>query len=410
MKTRARSCGFFSFLILLLLPLFHASVSLSTPRTKTIPGPAHERRALWVVRTTLTSPEKIERMVSDAKKANFNMLFVQVRGRGDAYYSSSIVPPPEDTNRPDFDPLSLVISQAHKAGLEVHAWINVFLTWSKPTRPVSPDHAVNLHPEWFGAFPDGRSFVSISREELGRRGIEGFFFSPGNPDVRQHIRTVVSEIVKKYAVDGIHLDYVRFPTLKSGFDEISRREFMRVYYVDPLSLETEPEIVRNYYGAPGFEDLAGKWKSWQIECVTKVVREVGEEIRRERPGIVFSAAVMPDIDASRDLHGQDWVSWVRNGYLDFVVPMCYSRSDEVVEQQLRRAVQSVGEARVMAGIAVYNQHSRGAVEKIRMARRQGVLGVSLFSYDSVEKRTDYLHSLKRSVFQSPASIPNLRGN
>ncbi|MDI6808090.1 MAG: family 10 glycosylhydrolase [Candidatus Eisenbacteria bacterium] len=406
MRPGTRSCGFFSFLLLLLLFLFHPSVSLSTPRARTTPGSVHERRALWVVRTTLTSPEKIEQMVREAKKANFNMLFVQVRGRGDAYYSSSIVPPPEDMNRSGFDPLSLVITRAHSAGLEVHAWVNVFLTWSKPTKPVSPDHAVNLHPEWFGAFPDGRSFVSISREELGRRSIEGLFLSPGNPDVREYIRAVVSEIVEKYAVDGIHLDYVRFPTLKSGFDEISRREFMRVYYVDPLSLETGPGAVLDYFGAPGLADLAGKWKNWQIECVTETVKGIGEVIRRERPGIVFSAAVMPDSDASRDLHGQDWVSWVRNGYLDFAVPMCYSRSSEVIERQLRKAVQSAGKDRVMAGIAVYNQHSRSAVEKIRIARRLGVLGVSLFSYDSVGERKEYLQSLRRDVFQSPASIPN----
>src|SRR6185295_16408544 len=86
--------------------------------------PATEVRALWVVRTTLTSPAAIATMVSSAKAGGFNTLLVQVRGRGDAYFQNGVEPrPPSLDSQPAFDPLATTILRAHDAGLQVHAWI-----------------------------------------------------------------------------------------------------------------------------------------------------------------------------------------------------------------------------------------------------------------------------------------------
>ena len=78
-----------------------------------------EVRALWVVRTSLTSPDAIKQMVKRAVDGGFNTLIVQVRGRGDAYYHSRWEPRAETLAQQDssFDPLELVINQAHEAGL-----------------------------------------------------------------------------------------------------------------------------------------------------------------------------------------------------------------------------------------------------------------------------------------------------
>src|SRR5437879_1215764 len=86
----------------------------------------NEVRALWVVRTTLTSPERIHKMVESAKASGFNTLIVQVRGRGDAYYRSTREPRAlELKDQPlDFDPLAVTLGEARLQGLKVHAWIN----------------------------------------------------------------------------------------------------------------------------------------------------------------------------------------------------------------------------------------------------------------------------------------------
>src|SRR5579862_5927191 len=92
---------------------------------------ASEVRALWVVRTTLTSTSAIESMVKQAQAGGFNTLLVQIRGRGDAYYKNAHEPrPPSLDADPNFDPLATTIALAHAAGLQVHAWVNVNLVSS----------------------------------------------------------------------------------------------------------------------------------------------------------------------------------------------------------------------------------------------------------------------------------------
>src|SRR5438876_8342342 len=109
-----------------------------------------EVRALWVVRNTLTSPEKIHSMVERASAAGFNTLIVQVRGRGDAYYKSRWEPRAiELKDQPtDFDPLAVTLAEAHGRGLKVHAWLNTSLLANLDALPTDPNHVYNKHPEW----------------------------------------------------------------------------------------------------------------------------------------------------------------------------------------------------------------------------------------------------------------------
>src|SRR5689334_14003313 len=111
-------------------------------------GAADEVRALWVVRTMLASPAAIDRMVDSAAAAGFNTLIVQVRGRGDSYFSAGLDPRPallaDDAS---FDPLQTTIDRAHQRGLRVHAWINVNLVSSANELPASRSHVVYRHPE-----------------------------------------------------------------------------------------------------------------------------------------------------------------------------------------------------------------------------------------------------------------------
>src|SRR5512138_3499251 len=92
---------------------------VSSPET-----PRAEVRGLWVVRTALVSAQELDRVVDAAAEAGFNALFVQVRGRGDAFYRSSLVPrsPLLEPQPDDFDPLARLLARAHARRLKVHAW------------------------------------------------------------------------------------------------------------------------------------------------------------------------------------------------------------------------------------------------------------------------------------------------
>ena len=91
-------------------------------------------RGGWVVRHDITTPERVRQVVDTADRAGTKTLFVQVRGRGDAYYQSALVPIAEDVEE-GFDPLGAVLSEARTRGMTVHAWFNVYLTWSQARWP-----------------------------------------------------------------------------------------------------------------------------------------------------------------------------------------------------------------------------------------------------------------------------------
>ncbi|MCA1595477.1 MAG: family 10 glycosylhydrolase, partial [Chloroflexi bacterium] len=171
-----------------------------------------EARAMWVVRYSLLSPEQVHAVVERAYRYHFNALMVQVRGRGDAYYGSSIEPRAEGllSQPADFDPLAQMIREAHLHGIKVFAWFDSMLVWTGSRRPRSPRHVVNLHPEWIDARYDGYAMSGTD--------YEGQFLNPGIPAVRQYTVRVCEDLVRQYDVDGIHLDYIRYPSPTLGYN------------------------------------------------------------------------------------------------------------------------------------------------------------------------------------------------
>src|SRR2546428_13600852 len=148
LERKLHSAFFFGIALLLALPVWAGDKSTLTLTARVTP--TSEVRALWVVRTTLTSPEKIHKMVESAKAAGFNTIVVQVRGRGDAYYRSRWEPRAIELKDqpPDFDPLAVTIAEAHQRGLKVHAWLNTSLLANLDALPADPNHVYNKHPEW----------------------------------------------------------------------------------------------------------------------------------------------------------------------------------------------------------------------------------------------------------------------
>jgi len=372
------------------------------------PAPAsaqEETRALWVVRYSLTSSGSVDRVVEMADQMNQNTLFVQVRGRGDAYYPSDIVPRAEELESmpKEFDPLTRMCERAHAQGLEVQAWINVYLVWSAGRPPRSALHVVNAHPDWIAVRSDGRKLVEMIPEEFQEERVEGMYLAPGNPEVRRHLRDVVREIVTHYPVDGIHLDYVRNPEPDVGYDAGTRTAFEREFGIDPSGFAGSPDsALVAIVGEDGIVDLRARWIQWQREQVTALVRDVRNDLDLINPRLKLTAAVIADQNAALNRYLQDWPTWLREGIIDAAVPMAYSPNTTTVVRQLAAARSIPTERHLYAGIAIYNQGARDAADKIRRARQLGFDGIALFSYDAVAARTGYMRALKTWAFREPA--------
>ena len=280
--------------------------------------PAAEARALWVSRFEYSTAANVDTIVARAARANFNIIFFQVRGAGDAFYSSNLEPCAValcgslGNGQPPWDPLAVAVAAAHARGIELHAWINALSGWGAassascalltPSAPGSTTHMLIAHPEWRVANSAGTTQPCPDGPN------EYVYISPGIPAVRTHLARVAADIARHYAVDGIHLDRIRYPGTAWSYDTTS----VRIFGKDPAM-------------------NAAEWAQFRRDQVALAVQETLDSLRAARPAAVLSAAVWgiwQDKWSWGSSHGygqyfQDPRAWVASGALDVAVPMTY---------------------------------------------------------------------------------------
>jgi uncharacterized lipoprotein YddW (UPF0748 family) len=385
---------------------------------------ANEIRALWVVRTSLTSPEKIQAMVNAAANNGFNTLIVQVRGRGDSYYNSRVEPRAvELRDQPlTFDPLAMTLDEAHKRGLKVHAWLNTSLLANLDTLPSHPDHVYNKHPDWLAVpKPVAAELYKLSpkdptyRQKIvewskgSRAELEGIYTGPANPKVRDHIYKIWMDVLKHYPVDGLHFDYVRLASPDFDFSRTSLKAFDK-WLQTRLSPDERRQLESSIKENPlaGTELHATKFADFQREQITSLVERIYRAVKKHNPKVLVSAAVFANDENAYTRRFQDWRRWLQMGILDVACPMAYSTDTAVFQKQIEIASTSAHKAKreVWAGIGAYRIPVESTVEKIGVARSLGADGIILFSYDFTARPSElnpggaYLERVRQAAFDS----------
>ena len=386
-----------------------------------------EVRALWVVRTTLTSPEKIMTMVKSAKQNGFNTLIVQIRGRGDAYYKSRREPRAvELKDQPaDFDPLAVTIAAAKQEGLTVHGWINTSLLANLDALPTDPKHVYNRHPEWLAVpKPVAAALYKTSpRDPLyrqrivewskaNRQELEGIYTGPSNAAVRDHIYKIWMDVLENYDVDGLHFDYVRLASPDFDYSRTSLKSFQK-YLKPKLPVAKLRELERSLKTNPlvSAETYPDHFANFQREQITMLVARIYRGVKKKKPDVTVSAAVFANHENAFTRRFQDWRRWMAMGILDIVCPMAYSTDTAVFQKQIEVATESAHGAgrKVWAGIGAYRIPAASTVEKINVARQVGADGIILFSYDFTTRQSDlnpgsdYLELVRRGAFDKVAA-------
>ena len=381
-----------------------------------------EVRALWVVRTTLTSPEKIRQLVSAAAENGFNTLIVQIRGRGDAYYKSKVEPRAMDLqDQPaTFDPLAVTLAEARQRGLKVHAWINTNLLANLDTLPTDPAHVYNKHPEWlavpkpvaaelYNLSPRDPAFRQkiVEWSKANRGELEGVYTGPANPKVREHIYRIWMDVLKRYPVDGLHFDYVRFASPDFDYSRTSLEAFRK--WLEPQITADERKDLKTALEAnpiAGPEKFPQKFADFQRAQVTALVERIYHAVKKEKPETLVSAAVFANDENAYTRRFQDWRRWLQMGILDVACPMAYTTDTSVFQKQIEVAASTAHGAkrRVWAGIGAYRIPSDSAIEKINVARTLSADGFILFSYDFTSRPSElnpdgaYLERIRRAAF------------
>jgi uncharacterized lipoprotein YddW (UPF0748 family) len=357
-----------------------------------------QTRALWVTRTTLTSPESIRQMVAAAQAGGFNTLLVQVRGRGDAYYSGTIEPrAAELAGKPAFDPLAVVLEDAHAAGLKVHAWVAVNLVSSSVTLPASRDHVIYRAPEWLMVprelAAEMKKINLRSPAYLGRLArwtranntiVEGLYTSPLHPAAQDHTAAVIGEIAANYPVDGIHLDYVRFPNEEFDYSPAAMEVFKASLLPDLTDKQKREAAAREALDPAGYPNLyPERWSDFRRSRLTSLVIKIRTAVKTARPSAVVSAAVVPDARTAYAERLQDWRGWIDQSLLDVLCPMAYTADVETFQKQIAAARAYAGTRPVWAGIGAYQLTPSQTLAHIAAAHKLGTAGIILFSYDSL---------------------------
>lgn len=334
-----------------------------------------EARILWVTRWDFQNSTDVTKIIQNAAEHNFNVLFFQVRGNGTLYYQSQLEPFALKPHR--WDPLQTAIDAAHQAGLELHAWFNVFPAWAGSTPPRDKSHLFHQHPDWF----------MQDRYQLFQPLKAGYIWlSPTHPGVQEHVIQLCQELFENYHIDGLHLDYIRFPGPGFSYDAETRKQFLKNYHTLPQYL---PE----------------QWNRYRRGAITKLVQKIYSLIQQKYPQITLSAAVTQHKHTRSNLYFQEPQRWLASHSIDMVCPMIYTTDNYLFETCVTRHLQEIPGPGIYPGIMVHEHH---IIDQILFCRQSGIQGHCLFSYKKLfpqHRPNAIARLLKQTVYQQKVQPP-----
>ncbi len=357
-------------------------------------------KCIWVKADAMIKEESIYDALIFAYEHEFNKVFLQVRSRGDSFYSSSIVPK-NDLIDNNFDPLKYALDLGHSLGLEVHAWVNTYILWSSPNKPSYPNHLYYTNPDWMEVNVHGKSDSSIDINTPQSLNWEGIFLSPNNPEVNNYLRSVFYELIDDYDIDGLHFDYIRFQDDIYGYNKVGRNIFEKKYGFDPFDIERS--IISPKYGwsIAEIDSMNSIWSDYKTSNINSLVYKVRNRIDSLNKDIKISAAVKTNPLISKKKWSQDWRYWIDEGIMDFVVTMNYdpslvnfSKNIESIRSEFSRYDFN----KIIMGIAIYNQDALEVSDKIYLSYIYNFKGISLFPYDRKKANTYWFNDIL-DVFQ-----------
>jgi uncharacterized lipoprotein YddW (UPF0748 family) len=365
--------------------------------------PAKNIRGLWVVRDALNTPQRIDSLMHLARACGFTDLYVQIRGRGDAYYNSKYESKAEAIKDRDFDPLAYILKLNESDSIRIHAWVNVFYVWSKDTLPGDQNHIVNQKKGWLARPKNHVNLLSDYPNSVKEANIEGLYVSPLHPEAQAHFLDIIKDILQHYPVDGIHLDYIRYPDQSFDFHPDVIKGFRNRYVLNPEQFLTNPEVFAQKFSLAGYEVFYYHWRRYLMDGLSDFVRRISAMVKNYSPDIIVSAAVKPDIIVAHWNYYQDWDRWLREDWLDYAVTMNYINDPKMFRERLDQYLDKLPADKYLVGIALYNQPERDAIRKIAQVKALGNAGFVLFSYQQLIFLKRMQNFLKTQALQVKSS-------
>ncbi|MBS2002577.1 MAG: family 10 glycosylhydrolase [Cyanobacteria bacterium SZAS LIN-5] len=357
-----------------------------------------EARSVWLDRGTIVNcknPKGMTAVFDKLKAAGINVVYFETNNAGFVMYPSKMA-----TQNPDtlgWDPLGAALLEARRHNMELHAWMWVFNVGNTKHNPIVgkpadyPGPVLSTHDfSWALASQTG-SLIPPKQSE--------FWLDPSNPDAKRYIKDLIMEVAQNYAVDGIQLDYIRYPFNgkggEMGFNWLGRQRFEQD---TGLSLDHLDEETRQV------------WQAWKIQNVNNFVKDVSTTLRAARPKMRISCAVYAMPRRMRtNLIQQEWETWVANGWIDTLNPMTYVPTAKELTTAAGYVRESTADrVLVYPGLSIRQLDTAGLVEQLDSAREMGTLGTTMFAAAHLDdKKSNVLKvgPYRRQPLLTPQSEP-----
>ncbi|MBE9039439.1 family 10 glycosylhydrolase [Oscillatoriales cyanobacterium LEGE 11467] len=337
------------------------------------PRAVPEVRAIWLDRGTIVdagSPEGLARVFDRLQQAGINTVFFETINAGYPIYPSRVMPEQNPLIN-NWDPLESAVELARERDMELHAWMWTFAVGNQRHNQIVgekddyPGPVLSQNPDWANYDNSGR---------MRHLGSGKTFLDPANPEARWYLLRAIDEIVTNYDVDGLQLDYIRYPFQDPsakrtyGYGIAAREAFEELAGIDPSDI------------SPDDRDLWEQWTEFRTGQVDSFVAEVSQWLRDRDPNLILSVAVFYQSTHDR-IHKiqQHWENWVEDGTVDLVVPMTYARDTNRLESITEPLLERGGSALVVPSVKLHDLLAIVAIDQIQALRDLPVGGYALFA-------------------------------
>ncbi|HSF72922.1 MAG TPA: family 10 glycosylhydrolase [Microcoleus sp.] len=338
-----------------------------------------EIRAVWLDRGTIVaarSEQGLAAVFDRLAAAGINTVFFETLNAGYTIYPSQVAPQ-QNPLTVGWDPLASAVKLAHERGMELHAWVWVFATGNKRHntligQPSSyPGPVLSAHPQWANIDNKGRT----QNPNDGK-----FYLDPANPEARNYLLQIVNEIANNYKVDGVQLDYIRYPfqddnaNFTYGYGIAARQQFRQLTGADPVNI------------SPRNGSLWRQWVEFKTNQINSFVAEVSQLLRQNYPRTILSVAVFPHPESQRIYKiQQNWEVWARQGIVDLIVPMTYALDTNRLQRITEPLVneQILGSALISPSVKLLTLPEVVAIDQIQALRDLPTGGYAIFAVESI---------------------------
>lgn len=360
-----------------------------------------EIRAVWLDRGTIVkagSEAGLAVIFDRLSQAGINTVFFETVNASYPIYPSTVAPQRNPLIK-DWDPLASGVKLAHARGMELHAWVWTFAAGNKRHNELLKQNSnylgpvLEAHPDWANYDNQG-NVIPIGQTKP--------FLDPAHPQVRAYLIELFTEIVSKYEVDGLHLDYIRYPFQDPaagrtyGYGKAAREQFKQLTGLDPMAI------------SPSQRELWQKWTEFRTQQINSFVAEVAQMTRQQRPNLILSVAVFPLLEFERvQKLQQNWEVWARQGDVDLIIPMTYALDTPRFQRLAQPWINStkLGATLLVPGIRLLSLPSVAAFDQLQLVRNLPTIGYALFAAENFHPELEQIFTNTQGKTQNQIIQP-----